>query len=165
MNETQTRTEYVISELVGEDALEAIDYLQGKQNVSEFIIAEDLGVEIHEMRNILYRCYDHNICTFVRKKDKKKGWYICYWNFNQDQIPHLAEKIRVQKIAKLTKRLKAEKEGQFYMCQNACVRMDFDKAVEYNFHCPECGDIQQMQDNTRTISFLTEQIEKLTAQE
>jgi transcription factor E len=165
MNDTKERMEYVVSELVGDDALEAVDYLTGKQNVSEFIIAEDLGIEIHEMRNILYRCYDHNICTFVRKKDKKKGWYICYWNFNKEQIPHLAEKIRKKKIVKLKKRLATEQEGQFYMCQNACVRMDFDKAVEYSFHCPECGDIQQMQDNARTIAFLTEQIEKLSAQE
>ena len=165
MNDTQTPTEYVITELVGEDALEAIEYLQGKKNVSEFIIAEDLGIEIHEMRNILYRCYDHNICTFVRRKDKKKGWYICYWNFNADQIPHLQTKIQKNKIAKLTQRLTTEQEGQFYMCKNACVRMDFDKAIEYNFGCPECGEIQEMQDNARTIAFLTEQLEKLAAQQ
>ncbi|MFT4249827.1 MAG: hypothetical protein ACMXYD_00490 [Candidatus Woesearchaeota archaeon] len=165
MNDTQKPTEYVITELVGEDALEAIEYLQGKKNVSEFIIAEDLGIEIHEMRNILYRCYDHNICTFVRRKDKKKGWYICYWNFNAEQIPHLQAKIQKNKIAKLTQRLATEQQGQFYMCKQACVRMDFDKAVEYNFKCPECGEIQEMQDNARTIAFLTEQLEKLTAQE
>ena len=165
MTQTMNKTEFVITELVGEDALPAINYLQGKQNVSEFIIAEDLGIEIHEMRNILYRCYDHNICTFVRRKDKKKGWYICYWNFNTEHIPHLEKKIVKQKIAKLTKRLKDEQESQFYMCKNACVRMDFDKAVEYNFHCPECGEIQEVQDNTRTIAFLSEQLEKLTAQE
>ena len=63
----------VVTEMVGEDAINAVQYLKDKQNVSEFIIAEDLDIEIHQMRNILYRCYEHNILIFNRKKDKKKG--------------------------------------------------------------------------------------------
>ena len=153
--------ENVVSELVGPDAVEAVNYLVGKKNVSEFVIAEELDVEIHEMRNVLYRSYEHNILTFNRKKDKKKGWYICYWNFNKEQIPHLVEKIRKQKLAKAQKRLAREQNTQFYMCSNACVRMDFDKAVEYNFHCPECGEVQQTQDNARTVEFLTERVSEL----
>ena len=161
MNTNTELIEQVVSELVGADAVEAVNYLADKENVSEFVIAEELDVEIHEMRNILYRSYEHNILTFNRKKDKKKGWYICYWNFNEEQIPHLVEKIRKQKLAKAQDRLAREENNQFYMCTNACVRMDFDKAVEYNFHCPECGDVQQMQDNARTVEFLTQRIKEL----
>lgn len=157
--------ETVVNELVGPDAVEAVNYLVGKKNVSEFIIAEELDVEIHEMRNILYRSYEHNLLTFNRKKDKKKGWYICYWNFNKDQIPHLVNKIRKQKVKKLKGRLEREESTQFYMCNNACVRMDFDKAVEYSFHCPECGEVMQMQDNARTVEFLTQRISELDAGE
>ncbi len=161
----QETIETVVTELVGPDAVDAVSYLVGKKNVSEFVIAEELEVEIHEMRNVLYRSYEHNILTFNRKKDKKKGWYICYWNFNKDQIPHLIEKIRKEKLAKAKKRLAREENNQFYMCTNACVRMDFDKAVEYNYHCPECGEVQQMQDNARTVEFLTQRVADLEANE
>ena len=165
MKITQEHIRTVIGELVGLDALPAVEYLQDKQNVSEFIIAEDLDIEIHEMRNILYRCYEHHILVFNRKKDKKKGWYICYWNFNADQIPHLIQKLRTQKIKQLSERLEREEQNHFYMCQSACVRMDFDKGMEYNFHCPECGEVQQLQDNARTKEFLAQRIKELEAQE
>ena len=145
-------------ELVGEESLQVLQYLRGKQNVSEFIIAEDLDIEIHRCRNILYRCFEQQLATFKRKKDKKKGWYICYWNFHEDSIPHLLDKIKREKVFKLKERLSREETNQFYMCRNACVRMDFEKATEYDYHCPECHEIMHMQDNTKTIAFLRERL-------
>ncbi len=161
MKITQKLVDNVVRELVGEDALPAVAYLFDKQNVSEFIIAEDLDIEIHQMRNILYRCYEHNILTFNRKKDKKKGWYICYWNFNKDQISHLVGKIHTAKLAKMQERLKKEQGSQFFMCEAACTRMDFERAVEYEFRCPECSEIMNQQDNARTIEFLTQRVDEL----
>jgi transcription initiation factor TFIIE subunit alpha len=158
---TPEMIEEATRELVGEEALPVVTYLRGKQNVSEFIIAEDLDIEIHRCRNILYRCYEQQLATFKRKKDKKKGWYICYWNFNEEEIPHLLEKIKRDKVFKLRERLTREESHQFYMCRNACVRMDFEKATEFDYHCPECHEIMNMQDNTRTISFLREKIQTL----
>lgn len=148
-------------ELVGEESLPVIQYLRGKQNVSEFIIAEDLDVEIHRCRKILYRCYEQQLATFKRKKDKKKGWYICYWNFHEENIPHLLEKVKREKVIKLNERLNREETNQFYMCRNACARMDFEKATEFDYHCPECHEIMNMQDNTKTIAFLKEKLATL----
>ena len=163
MRVTKELIKNVVTELVGPDAVDAVMYLLDKQNVSEFIVSEDLDMEIHQTRNILYRCYEHNILTFKRKKDKKKGWYICYWNFNRENIPHVARKIKSTKLARMKDRLKAEEANQYYICKNACTRMDFEKSVEYDFHCPECNEIMHLQDNTRTIEFLTARIEELEA--
>ena len=110
---------------------------------------------------MLYRLYEHNIAYFLRKKDKIKGWYICYWDFNEKIIPELANKIRLEKIEKINERLKREENNTFYMCKNACARMAFDKAMEYKFKCPECGEIMQEQDNKRTKEFLTERLKEL----
>ena len=148
-------------ELVGEEAMPVVQYLRGKQNVSEFIIAEDLDVEIHRCRNILYRCFEQGLASFKRKKDKKKGWYICYWNFNEENIVHLLSKIKRDRTSKLRERLTREEANQFYMCRNACARMDFEKATEYGYHCPECHDIMNLQDNTKTIAFLKEKLATL----
>lgn len=155
---TQTMIQEVVLELVGEETLPIVEYLRGKQNVSEFIIAEDLNIEIHRCRNILYRCYEHQLATFKRKKDKKKGWYICYWNFHEESIPFLLSKIKRDKLVKLHERLAREEAHQFFMCRNACARMDFEKATEFDYHCPECHDIMNMQDNSKTIAFLKEKI-------
>ncbi len=155
----------VVTELVGEEALPIIWYLRGKTRISEFIIAEELDMEIHTTRNILYKLLEENIVYFHRKKDKIKGWYICYWDFNEKIIPYLAEKIRKNKIARLKERLKREEGNQFYLCRNACARMDFEQAMEFNFKCPECGELMNLQDNTRTIEFLKQRIAELEQEE
>jgi transcription initiation factor TFIIE subunit alpha len=155
--------EEVVSELVGPEAVPIIMYLRGKRNVSEFVIAENVKEEIHRTRNILYRLLEHNIVSFKRKKDKVKGWYICYWDFNEQNLPYLKQKIVESKIERLRERLGKENTSQFYMCKNACVRMDFDKAVDFNFKCPECGEIMFEQDNKRTIEFIKERIRQLEA--
>lgn len=158
---TKKLTEEVITELVGDHALPIVDFLRGKTRISEFIIAEELGLEINETRHILYRLLEHNIVTFIRKKDRIKGWYICYWDLNEHMVPQLKRKMDVSKLEKLEERLENELAKQFFMCPSACVRMDFDDAMESNFKCGECGSIMQQQDNTRTVEFLKDRVEEL----
>jgi transcription initiation factor TFIIE subunit alpha len=143
------------------EAEEIVFYLHGKQNISEFIIAEELDLEIHRTRNLLYRLLNVNIVSFKRKKDKIKGWYICYWDFNESAIPHLEEKLRLETIRKLENRLAQEEGGFFYMCRHAHARQNFEDAFENDFKCPECGELMNQQDNARTKSFLQERIAKL----
>ncbi|MBN2052565.1 hypothetical protein JW756_03605 [Candidatus Woesearchaeota archaeon] len=158
---TEPLINHVVTELVGEEALPIIFYLRGKKQISEFIIAEELDMEIHLVRNLLYRLLEYNIVSFLRKKDRIKGWYICYWDFNEPMIPYLAEKIRLSKIAKLKDRLDREQKFKFYMCRSACVRMPFEKSMEFNFKCPECGGLMHEQDNNRTREQILQQIAEL----
>jgi len=160
-NERKEKIENVVRELVGEEAISIVLYLIGKTKVSEFIVANDLNMEIHKARNMLYKLFEQNILSFIRKKDKIKGWYICYWDFNEKSIPFLYEKIKKNKLLKLQERLEKESTATFYMCKNACTRMDFEKAMEFNFKCPECGELMDEQNNSRTIEFLTEKIKEL----
>lgn len=152
---------HVVTELVGEEALSFVMYLKGKTKISEFIIAEELDEEIHKTRNILYRLLEHNIVSFTRKKDKIKGWYICYWDFNDKMIPYLAVKIKQNKLAKLQERLTREENNHFFLCKNACARLAFDEAIEHNYACPECGEIMNQQDNKRTIEFIKEKMKEI----
>jgi transcription initiation factor TFIIE subunit alpha len=161
MNLSKKLIEEVVIELVGEEALGIVFYLRGKKKISEFIIAEELDLEIHRARNLLYKLYEHNIVFFLRKKDKIKGWYICYWDFNEAIIPELSEKITKNKLKQIEERLQREETNTFYMCKSACARMNFDNAIECNFKCPECGEIMHEQDNKRTIEFLSQRLKEL----
>lgn len=160
-NERKEKIENVVRELIGEEAIPIVLYLIGKTKVSEFTIANELDMEIHRARNLLYKLFEHNILTFIRKKDKIKGWYICYWDFNEKSIPFLDEKIKKNKLQKLQERLERESNATFYMCKNACTRMDFEKAMEFNFKCPECGELMDEQNNQRTIESLQQRIKEL----
>jgi transcription initiation factor TFIIE subunit alpha len=161
-NERKQLIEEVVKELVNEEAIPIVLYLIGRTKVSEFTIAQDLDLEIHKARNLFYKLLEHNILYFHRKKDKIKGWYICYWDFNEKILPFLAEKIRQNKLGKLKDRLEKESTSTFYMCKNACTRMDFEKAMEFNFKCPECGELMDEQNNVRTVEFLQQRINELS---
>lgn len=160
---TKENITMIVSEFVGEDALAIVFYLKGKKDVSEFKIADDTEIEIHSVRNILYRLNSAGMVSYIRKKDKEKGWYISYWTFLNDRVPEHVYKLKEARLNKFLERLNKEEgnKGNFYICPNACVRMDFDSAMEANFKCMECGSLLNQQDNVRTIESLKENIKKL----
>ncbi len=156
----------VVAESVGEDALDVVFYLKGKKDISEFKIADDLKMEIHAVRNVLYRLNNEHLVTYRRKKDREKGWYISYWTFNQPRIVELEGIIRRRKLQKFRERLEQEEKHKdnYFLCPNACVRMDFPTATDHDFKCPECGSILNQQDNQRTIDSLQKRIKTLEKQ-
>ena len=154
-----------VKEVVGEDSLKVVEFLKDKKNISDFKIAEKVKSDIHEIRNILYRLYNHNLVSYYRKKDRQKGWYISYWTFNKKRIKDLMKNLYFSKIEKFTERLQVEEanRGNFYLCPNACIRVNFEKATDFEFKCPECGIILNNQDNDKTIEFLQSKIKELHA--
>src|SRR3989344_4609349 len=133
---TNNKVNDTVKEVIGEDSLKIIEFLKDKKNISDFKIAEKVHKDIHDVRNILYRLYNFNLVSYYRKKDK---------------------------LAKYSVRLKEEEAnvGNFYLCPNACVRVGFERAVDLEYRCPECGNILNHQDNTKTIDFLKTKIQEL----
>ncbi|MBI2549191.1 hypothetical protein HYW21_07625 [Candidatus Woesearchaeota archaeon] len=156
-----------ISEVVGEDVIPIVEYLKNRKNISEFQIAEKTDLEINITRNVLYRLHSHNLVRYNRKKDRQKGWYITYWTFNARRIKELAEQLRKKKLDRFKERLEKEEThaGNFYLCSKTCVRLNFDAACDFNFKCPECGEILNPQDNTKTIEHLRTQIAELESEQ
>ncbi len=152
-----------IVEVVGEDVMPVVDYLKEKRNISEFKIAEALNIEVNRIRNILYRLHTHNLVTYIRKKDKLKGWYISYWTLNLKAVLTIQVKMKKNQVELLKERLEREEENinGFFICPNLCSRLSLDKAMFYNFKCPECGTLMNQQDNTKTIERLKERIADL----
>ena len=98
----------VVTELVGEDVLPLVKILKTKKNVSEFKLASSIRKEINLTRNMLYRLYDHNLVSFMRKKDKKKGWYIYYWTFDLKRVKYLVDDLKKKRLERLQERLGRE---------------------------------------------------------
>jgi len=165
MKITNTKIFDTVKEVVGEDSLKVVEFLKDKKNISDFKIAEKVKADIHEIRNILYRLYNHNLVTYYRKKDRQKGWYISYWTFNKKRIKDLMKNLHYSKIEKFTERLQVEEanRGNFFLCPNACVRVNFDKATDFEFKCPECGVVLNNQDNDKTIEFLRNKLIEIEA--
>lgn len=153
--------EGVISEVAGEDVLPLVKSLKNKKNVSEFKLAENIKQEINITRNMLYRLYNSNLVSFMRKKDKKKGWYIYYWTFNPKMVKYLSSSLKKRRFEHLKERLKREKSSDFFTCESKCVRLDFEQATDFQFKCPECGSLLNQEDNTEKIKKLEKEIKGL----
>ncbi len=163
MTLTNKKISTLINEIAGEKAVPIIEYLKSRKNVSEFIIAEKVKLDMQTTRNLLYTLNSYNVATYIRRKDRKKGWYISYWTFNRKRVKDLMEKLKREKLFKLHERLRKEESNKcnFFICTRACARLDFEQAIEFSFKCPECGSLLNQQDNLRTIEHLKLKINEL----
>lgn len=162
MKVTTNLVNQVVEETVGKDAINIVDYLKDKKNISDFRIAEGTSMNIQLVRNLLYQLHSYNMVTYIRKKDRQKGWYISYFTFNKRAIKDVMEKLRRDKLERFKERLKSEEEGMlFFICPNLCSRLDMISALHYDFHCPECGSLLNQQDNEKTKVHLKQKIKEL----
>lgn len=155
----------IVTKVVGQEALHLVEFLRPRKNVSEFIIADKTKTEIHQVRNLLYRLHSHNLAEYKRKKDSQKGYYISYWTFNPKRVKDVASDLVENEMEKLRERLQKEERhrGNFYLCTNACVRLNFEQSTDVDFKCPECGTLLNQQDNSRTIEVLRERLREMEA--
>jgi transcription initiation factor TFIIE subunit alpha len=161
MEKGQDLLEAVVLEEIGEDALPIVKAMRGRKNFSEFKLADSVNRDVNATRNVLYKLYSLNLAAFIRKKDKKKGWYIYYWTLLPENASHLSSMLRAQKQDNILERLKREKSGSHFVCVSKCIRLDFEKAYEFGFMCPECGTILSEEDNTEKIKQLEKELEKI----
>ena len=144
--------EEILCDLIGDDLPPLLHILlKARPNLSEFKIAEKLNITVNQVRNMLYRMQDQNIVDFVRKKDKKKGWYIYYWTLNKRNVDYAIYDYKRKQIKSLRERLLKEETTQYFVCPMGCMRVNIDNAMEHDFKCQECGTLFKEQDNQRTI--------------
>ncbi|MBI2125207.1 transcription factor [Candidatus Woesearchaeota archaeon] len=161
MRLTQKKIEEIMLSILGEEGLSLIKELSGKQNVSEFELADKLKKDIKIVRKMLYLLYNHNLVSFIRKKDKIKGWYIYYWTLQPESIKFSYIKRKKELLAKLQQRLEEESRELYFTCPNKCVRLNFDQAMDFEFHCPECGELLSQEDNTERIETLRKKVSEI----
>ena len=148
----------VIEEVFGQEVVPVTKLLNKYEEISEIKLADYLKIEVNEARRSLYKLYQENIVSFKKKKDLEHGWYTYYWSFNYPRISTLLKKTMDRRLQNLNNRLSAEEETQYYSC---CLRMDITTAMTYNFKCPECGSVMQIEDNNHKIVTIKENIKNI----
>ena len=156
MQELVKLFEEFIKEIASEDTLKVFRSLDGKTNVSEFDLAEELKMSINYVRNLLYGLHAHNLVTSTRKKDRQKGWYIYYWTFNVKHAVDLLIKRKEKQLQHLQVSLEL-RENIIYRCPDKHVQFDAAEALEHGFKCPECEQLLMSEDAAAN----KEQVEKL----
>lgn len=154
----------VIESLISKEATTIIDLLIGKKHVNEFLIAKKLGLTINQTRNILYKLSDYGLVSFIRKKDKRKGWYIYYWTLNVYQsLVLLDEKLKKQ-LEELLIQLKNRNEKRFYFCSTCSLEVNEEGALQNDFTCPECEEIYVLSEGSEVIVELEKSVNTIKKQ-
>ncbi|MEK6950524.1 MAG: hypothetical protein AABX13_02265 [Nanoarchaeota archaeon] len=161
MRLTRKKVEEIIKNLLSEEGLPLVKELYDRQNISEFELASKTKKDIKVIRRLLYMLYNHNLVYFSRKKDKEKGWYIYYWTLSPENIRFLYYKKKREELAQGQEQLARERKELFFTCPKRCVRLTFDHAMDFEFHCPECGELTQQDSTLDKISQLKQQIADL----
>jgi len=151
----------VLARVVGANSLDVIAELAAERELDDFSLAERLGMDVKTVRKILYKLYDHRLVRFRRIKDEETGWYIYIWSFDEDKLQSLVEKVRRERIKTLRRKLEYERENQFFACENGCLRVTFDKAMELGFVCPHCGGKMVFFDNSKLVEQLERQLKEI----
>ncbi len=148
-----------LGELVGKDGLRVVEQLRKRKNVSEFTLAEKLGMSINQFRHVIYKLDELNLVSSTRKKDKKKGWYVYYWTFHNDRLVDLYYSYKLKRLKKLKEKLEQGEKETYFVCPSGCYRFKIEEAMEHGYRCPECGAV--LQEEKVDIKKLKKEIEKL----
>jgi len=141
----------LVEEMAGENTGRIVEILFNKKDVNEFIIAKKMDLTINQVRNILYKLSAEGLVTFIRKKDKRKGWYIYYWTIQTEKCLLKLEQSLKQKIQGLNGVLKDRELKRFYVCKSCGIEVNEEKALENGFSCEECAEVYELSDNTGPI--------------
>ena len=144
----------VVEHLINKQSVPIVDLLVGKKDVNEFLIAKKLDLTINQTRNILYKLSDYGLVSFIRKKDKRKGWYIYFWTLNVFQSLSLLEDKLKKELGFLDSQLKSRTEKRYYVCQTCSIEVTEDAALLNDFTCPECEEVYELNDNPEIIEQL-----------
>jgi transcription factor E len=151
----------VVTLIVGKQVEDIVDLLDTNKHINEFIIAKKLDLTINQTRNILYKISDHGLVSYIRKKDKKKGWYTYFWKIEILKSLEFMENNLLKKIDQLEHKIKSRETKRFYICERCNLELSEENALLYNFTCNECGDILSLKDNTKFVREMKKSLEKL----
>ena len=151
----------IIGDLINKQSVPIVDLLAGVKNVNEFTIAEKLGLTINQTRNVLYKLSDYGLVSFIRKKDKRKGWYIYFWTLNSFQSLSLLKDKLQEKLKALENQLITRKESRHYLCLTCSIEVTEETALLNEFVCSECDEVYELANNDELIIQIEKNISKI----
>ena len=151
----------IVEHTAGLPAVKIVDLLHEKKDVNEFLIAKKLKLTINQTRNLLYRLSHMGIISSIRKKDKRKGWYIYFWTLNVLKSLEVLQELISGEINALKTEFVRKQSMRFYKCKICGREVTEEAALLTDLTCSECGEVYSLADNTPLIAEINKNIAKL----
>ena len=152
----------MIARLIAPEAVKVFKYLMKYNESKEEEIAEDLKIDINELRKILYKLNEIGLVRSYKVRSEEEGKQYTYvWYVNVDYINQILLQRKKHVLERLKERLSVEEETYFY-CPNDLTRYTYDEAMDLNFICPKCGTPLEMAQTNEYAEVLKKYIKKLS---
>jgi transcription initiation factor TFIIE subunit alpha len=129
--------------------------------VTDEELAEELGLELNDVRRALFILYENDLASYRRLRDEDSGWLTYLWTFEYESIPENLREEMHRLLAGLEARRGYERDNEFFLCETDSIRFEFDEAIEFGFECPQCGSELVSMDNDRLVDAMDERIAAL----
>jgi transcription initiation factor TFIIE subunit alpha len=129
--------------------------------VTDEELAEELGLELNDVRRALFILYENDLASYRRLRDEDSGWLTYLWTFEYEKIPEQLQGEMHHLLEGLEERRQYERDNEFYLCENCGIRFEFGEAMEFGFECPDCGSAVEAMENTRLVDAMDERIDAL----
>jgi len=129
--------------------------------VTDEELAEELGLELNDVRRALFILYENDLASYRRLRDEDSGWLTYLWTFEYDNIPEQLESEMHDLHEGLVERREYELDHQFYLCESCGIRFEFEEAMDFGFECPDCGSALESMENTALVDAMDERIDAL----
>ncbi|MFQ6053375.1 MAG: transcription factor [Candidatus Bathyarchaeia archaeon] len=148
--------------LGGEEGVEIIRALKDVEDITVEDLSNKTGIQINEVRKLLYKFYNHSLVTSRRFRDRETGWFIFQWRLQPELIEAFITGMKQKILKKLQTRLEYERKHVFYHCgQPTCTKVTFEEAMETVFHCPHCNGPLKPVDNAAIIRLLEKKVAEI----
>ncbi len=148
--------------LGGDEGVAIINAIKKVEETTVEELAEKTGIQINDVRRILYKLYNHSLVTSRRFRDKETGWFIFQWRLQPELIEAFVTGMKQKILKKIQSRLEYELQHEFYHCNNpTCPRITFEDAMDTVFSCPVCGEPLRPVDNEATVAFLEKKLAEI----
>lgn len=129
--------------------------------VTDEELAEEIGLELNDVRRALFILYENDLATYRRLRDEDSGWLTYLWTFKYDNIPERLEDEMHRLLTALEERREYEQDHEFYLCETDSIRFEFGEAMDFGFQCPQCGGELVSMGNEGLVDAIDTRIESL----
>ncbi len=132
-----------------------------ERGISDEEIEGITGYRQSDVRKVLRLLYDARLATYRRGKHPETGATRYYWYIDMRGVGLAIIRRKKAVLEKLKSRLTYESNNEFYKCPKDNTRYTFDDAFEYDFICPKCGSMLELDTNAQYIDILKKRISLL----
>lgn len=151
----------IVQAEMGEDGLTILENLAEMGSATDTDLAELLDTRTSTIRKALYQLYEQRIADYEENRDPSNGWLTFVWSYTPEQAMRSLEEAKQEAAQEIQAEIEATASQEHFVCPEGHTRLDFARAMDLEFHCPDCGLAIEPEDREQRVAQLESQLASL----